>query len=490
MSKSIIIAMIVGAVNVIVGLSFICFTIQHDGELKSAKKAAGKFFTSSHQALLVLTIIGVTIFVLSAVGVFAGCLFATGALSAFCFEKILIHFGQSRENAYIETNMAAGVLVSGFSLLLLSSLFAFSDNLTLAFAYLLGVALSIFLFEIYNEVLIKTTKHLISGIEKATNTFAQKGKAMEIMLLSVLLAMIVGSQSLSGAIIPITFLTLSAIIFLVYLFAWKIVKNSSSLAIKKSLFWIALIGLIAGAFLIVKAMKMPLDVFWPFIAGIALATALHVFTRKFHLMIKFATVTGSIYLISALTLKFGGVYSLAIFAMGFAILSFITVFYSKNTSESLLNESAVITTIVLIMFLFSSFNVFVLDLSIGRVMFGLMSGVAVVFIMSVILKEIIKIGLEKSKEELPRAQSGNYKKLVQKIAGVSSMGAIATLILALAFPLTVLMILEMQSFAAFTIGLAIISFPFLLSKQEWGIEILSAVSLLYILTVVLMPILV
>ncbi|TRZ77414.1 hypothetical protein D4R87_02835 [bacterium] len=486
MDKSILIAIIIGGVNLVVGLLFFLSSVRREESLKTVKKVIKRFFVSSHQVLLVFTVLGAIIFALSKVGALSGCSFILGVLSMFCFEKILMRFGRDDGKISREINMAAGVSVIGFILLLLSALSIFSIDLILALPYLLGVALSMFFFEIYSKVFAKSAEHVISGIAETTGVFAKQGKSIEIMLITVLIAMIVGSQSISGAIIPIVFLALSAIIFLTYLFAWKIVKNSSSEIIKNSLFWFASTGLIAGSFFVIKIMGMPLSIFWPFATGIALAFALYVSTKKLQAMVKFAIFTGSLYLASALVLKFGGTYSLAIFVMGFVMLTFMSVFFLKDTSESLLDGAVVLTSVILLMLFLERFNMFSIDLSIGRVMFGLMSGVATAVAISIVLKAVLKKGMEKTKEELPRTQNGNYKKLVQKIAGVSVEGSIATLILAPAIPLTILAIAGVQSFIAFTVGLAMSAFPFLLADDDAGREILSVVFLLCILSIVLM----
>jgi len=486
MDKHILIAIIVGGINLILGSLFFFFSTQHEEYQKNVKKIIKRFFVSPHQLLLVLTILGTIAMALSKIGARAGGLFALGVLTAFCFEKMLMRFGKNDQNVCLETNMAAGVLVVGFVLLLFSVFSVFHIDLILMLPYILGIVLSMFFFEIYSKILIKTMGNIISGLEKTTSAFSEKGKVMDIMLITILIAMITGSQTMSGAIIPIIFLSLSSIIFLIYLFAWKIIKNSSSEAIKKSLFWIAFVGLALGSFFTIKVMEMPLNVLWPFIAGLTVAVLLYVVAKKFQKIIKFVSFTGILYLSSAFVFRFGGIYSLAIFAMGFATLTFIATSFVKEDTKSLLDGAVILSSVVLLVFFMGKFNIFVLDLSIGRVLFGLMSGAVAMVAIPMIFKEIFKKGMEKVKEEIPRTQNGNYKKLTQKIAELSTEAIIAVLIFIPVLPLAILSILGVQSFIACVAGLMISAFPFLLADEEVGREILSAICLLCVLAMVLL----
>ncbi len=488
MSKNILIMMIVGSVNLIVGSLFLYLAIKREEKMKNEKKIAKKFFAFSHQTLLMFAIVGTIFFILSAVGIFAGCLFAFGALTAFCFEKILMRFECDNTFTHGEINTATGTLISGFALMLLSILLVFPNNLIMAFSYLLGIALSTFLFEIHNRIFIESAGNLIAGMKKNIDMFIQRNRVLEIILLSALVIMITGSQSLSGAIIPVALLSLSAIIFLLNLIAWKIIKKFSLNLFKKSLFTIASIGLIAGSFGIIKRMGVPLNIFWSFASGIVLAIILYMFAKKLKSTTRFMTFAGSIYLIAGFAFKFGGIYSLATFVMGFVILSSMITLCLEDVPKILLDSAYALGAVILFMFLVNSLNLFAIDLSIGRVIFGLMSGTTAVIAVSVAFKELINKGLDKSKEELPRTRKGNYKKLIQKVAVIAIEGVSVVSLLAIVLPIIILLILGIQSFVAFIVGTVMFSVPFLLAKEKSSAEILSAVCLLCILTIVLMPI--
>lgn len=501
---------------------------------KMVQRGVSRLFSEPHQQLFIFSVIAAVVFSATSIGVKPAAVFIAGVIIALAIEKIAVkitaalllriasEYEKGRKegiSAILASAAVISTLASGLVLLALAIFYGILKDVNLLLPLALGVSAEAAFIKFFSGRLLAEESENLKNISEGANISSRSAEFAENMLLAAGAAMAIGSLTPAGAggktaILPLALFVASSLILILNVFAFKFFSQMENIAKKENILLAASsIAMLAASFYAVKILIGPPQLFWPIAIGIVLAFVLEIFRKSANSPWKQALYFGFIYFALAFAFKFDGIYALALavlgmisvsgavfannFAAGFAGIAAESAdnFTIKKDIEErmsalsfkkagqVLDESSLSAAFVLFAMLAYKAGIKSISLEAGRVLFALLAGGLIAAFLHELIKDSAKEIKKKISGQAGVLESGNFKLLFYDVIRIISKKEMAVVFAAIIFPIILAFVLGAHALVAFIAGMMITAF----ALRE--AEVISAIKLLLILTIVILPIL-
>lgn len=511
---------------------------------KAAYKGANRFINKTNFSLIIFVLAFGAFFAGSNIGIKYALAFVLGAAIAYAVGRISLIslnalnarvLGSGLENnedfsALIKMAGVVTATAASLAILILAISYQFVGDIRIVFPFAMGALVAAIFIRISGGILSRSVKSSDSEIVKnicgnSADIFGGTASFFGYSIIALSSAAIAGfliSPADSRIIfLPLSLALLAFLIIFANVIAARFAKKHNINNFFKVSLWISAAAELLAAFFIINRITGISEFFWALSLGVVLSLTLEAARDKFKGSFGRAIYLSLIYFAFALSFKIGGAYAMALTALGaFSLLaiSFIKNIYfsfaensiasSKlaretgegNKSESKLDKIlfelseifAIVFFIMLIKFILleKMLNLPLSNLIASRTVFGLILGGLAAILAYAAAKESSAKIVKLTEKDIANVEfENNYKRYAKIVSAISSTGALAVISVIIILPVAIALIFGLHAFAAFLAGLAASSFSLVILENgdRYSTEIIEAVALLLLLSIVLLP---